>query len=459
MLVVALLGGAAWGEAGCTPKAHPEAAPSPQPAGSGATSETPSPSSSSGTPADRPDPLVASMLRQVERARHLPAKRPVASKTLDRTALLGQVRSHLDHDVPREAIRGQGEMMVAFELIPPTYDYEKGVFELLEAQLAGYYEPADKTMYLARDLGEDDAEATLAHELVHALQDQHYDLGPKLEYKPEGGDVSGAIHALAEGDAMSAMLDISMSPQGQSVLDLPDALLARKMRQGILDAPSTASVPPVLKSSLVSPYTDGMLFVHALRRRGGWAEVDRVWKSPPTTTEQLIHLDKYDAHEPPLAVPAPRLDALGGGFQVIFSDVFGEQSLRIALEAWGDEKASAAAAAGWGGDRVAVLRRVKGGVEEFLVTWYLRFDGSPTRCRDAQEAWALVAPGVSPGSRHDRNATVCRDRSELGPIAASTAGCDIVISAGPYSKTGEKRESQGSCKQIEGWLKKGLEAH
>ena len=49
------------------------------------------------------------------------------------------------------------------------------------------------------------------------------------------------------------------------------------------------------------------MFVNALRRRslakrgvagGGWDAVDEAWRSPPTTTEQLLHMAKYDAHEP-----------------------------------------------------------------------------------------------------------------------------------------------------------------
>ena len=79
---------------------------------------------------------------------------------------------------------------------------------------------------MASDLGEDEAEATLAHELVHALQDQRWDLESRSRYRPGDGDRSEAVSALAEGDATSAMFDVMIARaalgQNKTALDLPD---------------------------------------------------------------------------------------------------------------------------------------------------------------------------------------------------------------------------------------------
>lgn len=423
----------------------------------------------SSTPDDaRAAALIAAMMKRVERARRLPAKTAVRGKTLARDVLLAQVKDHVKKEIPSEAVRGQGEMLVAFGLLPPAYDYEKGVFDLLEAQLAGYYEPADRTMYLAADLGAEDAEATLAHELVHALQDQHYDLGPQIAFQAEGGDKSSAIHALAEGDAMSAMMDVMMAQKGASALDLPDDLLALQMRAQVLMSPGTADVPPVLRSSLVAPYIDGMLFVHAQRRRGGWAAVDKAWRSPPTTTEQLLHPDKYDAREPALEVPQPPLSAAGGGFRSMFADLMGEQGLRLVLEEWAPREKAARAAAGWGGDRAATLVRSQGGVDEHMATWWIRFDGDPKSCPDALEAFDVIARAVQsppdasgarqPGKvRHDRHTSprqVCRDRGDLGPLVVAIAGCDVFLAGGPYARQKGAIEARSTCKDAIPWAEK-----
>ena len=71
--------------------------------------------------------------------------------------------------------------------------------KLLGAQLAGFYDPDEDRMYLAADLGEAERLATLAHELVHALQDQHYQLGRRLKYREGASDQQAALHALAAG--------------------------------------------------------------------------------------------------------------------------------------------------------------------------------------------------------------------------------------------------------------------
>ena len=398
---------------------------------------------------------VASMLAKVERARHLAAKHPVESKTMDRPALIAQVREHTKTEIPPDVVRGQGELLVAFGLIPPSYDYEKGMFDLLEQQLAGYYEPADKHMYLAADLSADDADATLAHELVHALQDQHYDLGPQIAYHDDTGDRTSAVHALAEGDAMSAMMDVLFADKGMTALDVPDDALAMQMRAQVMLSGAAKDVPPVLQTSLVAPYIDGIAFVSQLRRRGGWEAVDRAWKTPPATSEQLLHLDKWDAHEPALAVPAPPVDALGGGFRVLFTDLFGEESLRLAFEEWGRRKDAESLGAGWGGDRASLLVRQRNGVEERFATWLVRWDEG--QCGKAKKAFAFVGHGVAPAVRQDRVTLVCRDRTDLGPIAVAWSGCDLLLVGGPFTrKTGGIAESRGSCAEVEPWLAKSV---
>jgi hypothetical protein len=395
---------------------------------------------------------VAAALGKVESFRKLRAKHAVPSRTMDRAPLIAQVEAHSKDETPPDAVRGQGELLVAFGLVPPMYDVEKGVFKLLEQQLAGYYEPADKTMYLAADLGEDDAEATLAHELVHALQDQHYDLGPQLHYQPDGGDRTAAVHALAEGDAMSAMMDFMMASSGKTALDIPEEALATQMRAQAMLSGAASDIPMVLQTSLVAPYVDGMMFVSALRRRGGWAEVDRAWKRPPVTSEQLLHLDKYDAKEPPLAVPAPPLDALGGGFSVLFTDLFGEESMRLTFEEWGRRKAAESLSAGWGGDRASLLVRTHDGVEERLATWVIRYDADA--CGKAKQAFSFVAKGaVKTGTVAERSTQVCRDRTDLGPIAVTWGGCDLWMVAGPFTrKTEGKPEARGTCAEIGPWM-------
>ena len=130
--------------------------------------------------ADRPSSSSSSasasihrMLPRVERLRELRATRDVPGMAIDRRSLMLRVRQHVARELPQEAIRNEGRELELLGLLPIGFDYEAAEYQLLEDQLAGYYEPADHTMYLASDLDAQDSDATLAHELVHALQDQN----------------------------------------------------------------------------------------------------------------------------------------------------------------------------------------------------------------------------------------------------------------------------------------------
>ncbi|MDB4998177.1 MAG: hypothetical protein JWM74_5609, partial [Myxococcaceae bacterium] len=262
----------------------------------GGTGLPSSSSSISSDETDRETRRIARMLRRVSTARGLETKRAVPGKILSRVDLIARVKDHVAKEIPNEAIRNEGLVLQLLGFVPPKFDYEAETFALLEAQLAGFYEPADGSMYMAADLDEENATATLAHELVHALQDQHYDLGPRSKYKPGQGDKASAGAALAEGDATSAMIDVMVQGSGGTALDVPEDVFTQQVMASMSSGPG-ASAPHAMRASLVSPYIDGTIFIHALRKRGGWKEVDAVWRNPPVTTEQVLHVDKYDTHE------------------------------------------------------------------------------------------------------------------------------------------------------------------
>jgi hypothetical protein len=224
---------------------------------------------------------------------------------------------------------------------------------------------------------------------------------------------------------------------------------------------------------LIAPYIDGVLFVHALRRRGmargtsdpsGWGEVNRAWQSPPETTEQLLHLDKYDAHEPPENIAS--LAPPDKEWATIYEDVFGEQGLRISAEQWMPKKIAAALAEGWGGDRIAVFRRGKvasasagssataGAIVSplsYAVAWHIRFDpGRDSPDAEARQAFKSLADALRP--KTDANATtLCVERGALGPFALVRAGRDLAVAAGPYEHDAGRAPGHALCAQTVRW--------
>jgi hypothetical protein len=392
------------------------------------------------------------MLARVVRARGIEASRPVPGVLLDRTALIAKVKEHVARELPPEAIRNEGLSLQLFGFVPTEFDYEAAQYRLLEDQLAGYYEPSDKTMYMASDLGDEEAEATLAHELVHALQDLRWDLENRSKYVAGEGDRSEALSALAEGDATSAMFDVLIARggagPGKSALDVPDEVFAEQIREGMNQGPG-ATAPRIMRTSLAAPYIYGTLFVHALRRRGGWNAVDAAWDKPPTTTEQLLHVEKWVAREPPLDVSAPPFATLGPGWHVADEDSEGELGTRLAFEEWMDPATAAALSGDWGGDRGVLLTSG----ERAAYAWRLRYDaGAANDGRAARALRGIKRGALSPAKASDET-FACRERGDRGPIAVAQSSGELVFVLGPARVTPGKWASAGDCTLARKWTR------
>jgi hypothetical protein len=187
----------------------------------------------------------------------------------------------------------------------------------------------------------------LAHEIVHALQDQSYDL-TKFEGVPTGeGDAAQARHALVEGDGITLMFEVLLARKGLTPpwdnLRLTNEL-ARQMDLPMGDALDKA--PLAIREMMLFPYRAGFTFVTTLRATKPWSAIDAAFKRPPKSTEQILHPEKYLEDEEPVAVKLELPD-------IVHSTVWGELGFELFLRAHGIDVATAKlAAAGWAGDRV-----------------------------------------------------------------------------------------------------------
>jgi hypothetical protein len=443
--LVVCISAAAAGACGSSPASRPTPAQSPDPIPSSAA---PADDHHVEVEADEQRAVdeINRVLRQVSRMRKLPARGSVAGRVIDRPTMLRQVKDQVRSQVPMEAIEGESAFLSTFGFIPADYDYEAGVYRLIESQLAGYYDPDQKTMFLMGDLSDAETEVTLAHELVHALQDQYYVLGPRLAYRKDANDAQAAIHCLAEGDATSLMLDFTLDESGLSAVAIPDDRLRLEIVSSVAMSPDMASFPRVLRDSLVAPYVDGVLFVHGLRRRGGWASVDQAWGNPPTTTEQVLHLEKLFAREPADTVPVPTGPS-GGTWTTAHTDVYGEQGLRIALEEWMPRRVATDAAAGWGGDRVAVLASTEHDTAVTVAAWHIRFDPSPRGSDDeAVEAFNAIASGWGKSGHRD----ICHTLSNGRRIVLARKGRDLAMVVGAPD-VADGPHPAAACSQLSHW--------
>lgn len=309
------------------------------------------------------------ILRDVSRLRELPIKRPVKSGYRSRREVEKFVIEDFEASQTPEEFAAQTKMLVALGLIPEAYDLREAMIRLLTEQIAGFYQPKTGEFVLTESLVGDDPDSqriAIAHELTHALQDQHFDLR-RFEKPTKGNsDRDMAIRALVEGDATVAMLAYAFDGR-MDIRKLPISIGALLETSGALSedprkTPALAAAPRALKQALLFPYAGGANFVQALLRKDGWASVSRAFTELPESTEQVLHPEKYFARERPATLTLPDVAALlGADWRFVTDDVQGEFGYQLILGEFIDEKRARQAAQGWGGDRSALYEHRRTG--------------------------------------------------------------------------------------------------
>jgi hypothetical protein len=295
------------------------------------------------------------LLRQVSALRGLRVKAPVARGVLSRDEIGVKLRARLDEEYTPAEIDAEARVLRRLGLLPAGVDYAKLLLDLLMDQVAGFYDPHARRLYIADWLPMEMQRPALAHELAHALQDQHFNLGAYMKPLRDDGDRQLARAALVEGEGTALMLEFQAQSMRLPIDQLPD-LIAQLgdtlLRGGGMGQSATFDAAPTfLRETLLFPYFDGLRFVMSLRRGKTWKRIDEVWKSPPESTEQILHPDRYLAKDEPVKIAARAVAALAPRKE-IRRDVLGELTLRILFRSRLPEPQADAAAAGWGGDRL-----------------------------------------------------------------------------------------------------------
>jgi hypothetical protein len=308
--------------------------------------------------------------RGVERVRELEFER------LPRVRLVSLAQStrdslrELDHYISRGRQRIAERLLVMLGLLPPGTRLREVVGKALADEVAGYYIPRTETMALVRGaaLGGLLAEVTLAHELTHALEDQHF--GLEVESNLFLRDEGLAQTALHEGSATVAMVDYLALSQGGNE-ELPGGVrrLVLEELEGVA-VPASSGLPRYVRESLVFPYAAGGRFVDRVQARGGWAAVDRAFgEDGPVSSEQVIHPEKYEAGERPVRVRLGGVRAeLPAGARVVARGDLGEFDTAQFLRDGNGRRRSEEAAAGWGGSTFA-LWRLPAGADLLTMGW------------------------------------------------------------------------------------------
>lgn len=330
--------------------------------------------------------ILEQLLDDVVEVRALAARGPIVCRVMPLAELQAILVDHLGEEFPRERLEGFSIAAQALGLLPVGHDFLGGLHALLAEQIGGLYDDETKRLCIMEwiNLRSQTARIILAHELTHALQDQHYDLLSSPLHTRGNDDAVLAALAVIEGDATVAMAE-------WAARRVNFGFLFEAIQFGGLSQEALVTAPPFVSGQLLFPYLRGQTFVMQVYTRHGRAAVDALFTGWPESTEQLLHPERSAA----LGVadsPTPVVvDAAAWGIPAAWqrrdSNVWGEFTITQMLPG----AAGAAAAAGWDGDRWEVWRHPGTGASAFL--WTSVWDSE----RDAAEFEAAIVPLLETG--------------------------------------------------------------
>ncbi|MFT7621595.1 MAG: hypothetical protein ACI9WU_000759 [Myxococcota bacterium] len=378
-------------------------------------------------------------VKRLPQIRGLAFKHPVQARFMTRKALQDRMAYEVDKEWPVEVMQANQDAGAALGFWADDLKLGQLLGNLYTQEVAGFYDPDTKELFLIADPPPEGEHAALkqlwdrltdkqgeqkmilAHELDHALADQHFDLYSLQASLKSDEDATMALSGLVEGEATVMMMLAIMSPREQAeFLSSPPEVLAAVMdfvaplAARFAGGKALREAPQFYRETLLIPYTRGMHFVLTLLQSGGWAALDRAYADPPLSSEQLLHPEKYIGQtDPPIAIsldaPPPAL----AGWRLVKQNTLGELSIRILLQEQLSLSDATAAATGWGGDTYQVYRK---GSERRLL-WVSRWDLES----DAREAANALLARYSAGADSEPPAVVQRGKTV---VVLTHAGAD-----------------------------------
>lgn len=316
---------------------------------------------------DEADPgltaMIDSLLPRIERVAGMAKRGDIRAARRSRQQLRDYLVQRMAEEMPEEELARTELLYRELGLLPDSLDLRALLLDLLLEQVVGYYDPPTKTLYLIEGVAAQSAAEVLAHELVHALQDQYVDLDSLLSPDVEN-DRATAAQAAIEGHAtlvMFALLLQERTADDRDITSLPD--VGRRLRPALEASndqmPVFRDAPRILRETLIFPYIAGAGFIQA-----AWAAHDGEGRPSfesliPQSTEQILHARTHwiEARDTPTSVT---LAPPTGDWRILHEEVLGELELGLLLREHLGQSAQAIAG-GWDGD---VVRLIESGLGE-----------------------------------------------------------------------------------------------
>ena len=314
---------------------------------------------------------VSRTIPKIERATGLAFRTPPRLELQPRDSVRAFLERRFNDDMPAAELSGMERTYKHFGLIPQSMDLRRFMLDLLTEQVAGYYDPAAKTLYVVEGGDEAVAGITISHELVHALQDQYFDLDSLQDARGDNDRLT-AGQAIVEGQATLEQIG-AMIGSDNPVAALPGGWdrVRQLIRESQASMPIFASAPTIIQETLLFPYLTGAEFMRRFKEE---APRQSPFGRMPASTEQLMHPDRYfGSRDDPTTVTLPAPSA----GRVVYENNLGEFETRVLLFEYLKDQASAVrGAAGWDGDRYQLVETARGDGIVWATVWDTSIDAA-----------------------------------------------------------------------------------
>jgi hypothetical protein len=313
---------------------------------------------------------VSDAVPRIEKAVGLTFKSPPKVERRSKEDVRNFLMAKFNESMPAAEISGIERTYRRFGLISDSLQLRPFMLELLTEQIAGYYDPATKVLYVVDGGDATLLNVTITHELVHALQDQYLNLD-SIQKATGDNDRQVAAQAVIEGQATYAQLKAMLGSSSLSA-KLPGGWerIRDMIREGQGGMAVFSSAPMIIQETLIFPYLSGAEFMRRFDEvRPGKVPFD----SMPVSTEQIVHSASYfETTDQPTKVTLPEL---GGGAKLVYSNNLGEFETRLFLfQHLQDQNAAIRGAAGWDGDRFALFDTKGGDGIAWVTAWDSKID-------------------------------------------------------------------------------------
>jgi hypothetical protein len=338
--------------------------------------KSPSQLSAQASPADKthitPDQaqklfsLVDELIKFSSSESGLPIKSTVKRQLTTRNAVEGYIREKFEDDEGAKRLQKDEIVLKKFGLLDHDFALKPFLLALLKEQVEAYYDAKTKTVNLLDWVDIDEQKPVLAHELTHALQDQHIDLDKWNDQTPDNvstissddsdhlakDELDTARDAVVEGQATAVMMDYILKPMGKSIVKDPEVMdVVKSNMSGADGSPVLARAPILLSESLLFPYREGLSFEQDIwMDQGQAAAFAGALDHPPTSSWEIINPRDFEHHGIP-AIPLlpnihPLVDPLYKPYDI---GQMGQLDLHILAEIFGGDAAARDLTPAWDG--------------------------------------------------------------------------------------------------------------